>query len=162
MSVVLVATQSGCRVFTPSGERETEMAGHDITALATGCRKTCLAVIDEHEIWRRSADGAWSLVTSTRAPLQSITEVGTTFFGGSSTDAMMVRLPSEGEEERLLGFDTVPGREEWFSHGPPLGVRALTATADGAAILAAVHVGGIPRSSDGGQDTYSSYRLRRP
>ena len=151
MSLVLVATQSGCRVFTSSGERETELADRDVTALAIGCSKTCFAVVAEHEIWRRSADGAWSLVTAARVPLQSLTAVGTTFFGGSSTDARMVRLHSDGEEERLLGFDTVPGREEWFSHGPPLGVRALTATADGAAVLAAVHVGGIPRSSDGGQ-----------
>ena len=151
MSIVLVATQTGCRVFTPSGELETELADRDVTALATGCGKTCLAVIHEHEIWRRSADGAWSPVTSTRVPLQSLTAVGTTFFGGSSTDATMVRLHSDGEEERLLGFDNVLGREEWFSHGPPLGVRVLTTTADGAAVLAAVHVGGIPRSSDGGQ-----------
>jgi photosystem II stability/assembly factor-like uncharacterized protein len=32
-----------------------------------------------------------------------------------------------------------------------LGVRSLTAAADASAILAAVHVGGIPRSSDGGE-----------
>ena len=69
--------------------------------------------------------------------------------GASSDGAILVRLTSEGEE-RVAGFDHVPGREDWFAHGPPLGVRALIATADGSAILAAVHVGGIPRSTDGG------------
>ena len=50
-----------------------------------------------------------------------------------------------------MGFDNVPGRSEWFGNGPPLHVRAVTATADGSAIMAAVHVGGIPRSTDGGK-----------
>ncbi len=67
----------------------------------------------------------------------------------------MVRIPPNGKPERLKGFDNVPGRGKWFGNGPPLGVRSLTATADGAALLAAVHVGGIPRSSDRG-DTWTS------
>jgi hypothetical protein len=54
------------------------------------------------------------------------------------------------EVEHLTGFDHVPGRSEWIAHGPPLHVRSVTATANGGAILAAVHVGGIPRSTDGG------------
>src|SRR5207302_541216 len=38
----------------------------------------------------------------------------------------------------------------WHQVGPPLSVRTMTATADGAAVLVNVHVGGIPRSVDGG------------
>ena len=34
--------------------------------------------------------------------------------------------------------------------GPPLGVRSIAATCDGAALLANVHVGGIPQSTDSG------------
>lgn len=34
--------------------------------------------------------------------------------------------------------------------GPPLGIRSITATPDGAVLLANVHVGGVPRSTDGG------------
>jgi hypothetical protein len=34
--------------------------------------------------------------------------------------------------------------------GPPLGVRSMAATCDGGALLANVHVGGIPRSTDAG------------
>lgn len=63
----------------------------------------------------------------------------------------MVRIRSSGEVDHLIGFDNVPGRNEWFGNGPPLHIRAVTATADGGAIMAAVHVGGIPRSTDGGK-----------
>lgn len=149
MAIVLVATLSGCHVFTRDGEREIELAGRNITALAGRLDGTCLAVIDEHEIWIRSDHGAWSLITSTAVSLGSITEIGSTIFGGASDGAILVRITSEGEE-RVVGFDHILGREDWFAHGPPLGVRAVTAIADGSVILAAVHVGGIPRSTDGG------------
>jgi hypothetical protein len=151
MSEILVATAYGCRAFTPDHELETELAGRNVTALAAGQGKTCLAVIDNREIWRRFADGFWSPVTNTVVALESIVEVGTSLFGGSRTDAMMVCLGRDGAEMRLSGFDHVVGRDQWFAQGPPLGVRALTATADETVLLAAVHVGGILRSSDGGE-----------
>jgi hypothetical protein len=34
--------------------------------------------------------------------------------------------------------------------GPPLGIRSMAATHDGAVLLANVHVGGVPRSTDAG------------
>lgn len=63
-----------------------------------------------------------------------------------------------GRVEQLRSFDTVAGRDTWYAGtalvdgrlvGPPLGVRSITATLDGA-LLANIHVGGIPRSVDGG------------
>jgi hypothetical protein len=66
-------------------------------------------------------------------------------------DAVMLSISSSNEVERLIGFDNVPGRSGWFGNGPPLHVRAVTATADDGAIMAAVHVGGIPRSTDEGR-----------
>src|SRR4029434_8936662 len=59
----------------------------------------------------------------------------------------------------LDSFDAVDGRDTWYAGsavingervGPPLGIRSITATADGSVLLANVHVGGIPRSTDGG------------
>jgi photosystem II stability/assembly factor-like uncharacterized protein len=53
----------------------------------------------------------------------------------------------------------VASRDTWYAGsavidgqrvGPPLGVRSMTATSDGAVLFANVHVGGIPRSTDGG------------
>lgn len=51
------------------------------------------------------------------------------------------------------------GRDTWYAGsavidgrlvGPPLGIRSMAVTCDNAALLANVHVGGIPRSTDGG------------
>jgi hypothetical protein len=151
MNTILVATGSGCRAFTDAGEGQTELPGRRVGAVTRAVGEACLAVVDGQEIWRRDARGAWSRVTTTGISLQSITSVGGTIFAGGMDEAAMVRVSASGQAERLTGFDNVPGRSEWFGNGPPLGVRALTATADGAAILAAVHVGGIPRSSDGGE-----------
>ena len=56
-------------------------------------------------------------------------------------------------------LDRVAGRDKWYAGaavingklvGPPLGIRSITVTSDGGALLANVHVGGIPRSVDGG------------
>ena len=63
----------------------------------------------------------------------------------------MFSITPSNEVEHLTGFDNVPGRSEWFGNGPPFYDRALTATADGDVIMAAVHVGGVPRSTDGGK-----------
>jgi hypothetical protein len=135
MNGILVATASGCRVFSSSGEGPTELAGRLVSALAPEIGGTCLAVVDKQDIWRRSANGAWSQVATTGIWLQSIVSVGGTLFGGAMDEAAMVRISPGGEAERLKSFDDVPGRSEWIAGGPPLGVRALTATADGRVIL---------------------------
>ncbi len=85
-----------------------------------------------------------------RSPVQSIAAVNGTIFVGGQEEAVLLRVTAAGKVERLDGFDKVPGRSEWFAGGPPLGVRSLTAAMGGDVLLAAVHVGGIPRSSDGG------------
>jgi len=151
MAVILVGTHSGCRAFVTSGELETELAGRRIGALTPEAGGTCLAIVDEHEVWRRDTGGLWSRVASTGLPLQSVASVKGTLFAGGMDEAVLFRIPADGAVERLNGFDNTAGREEWFAGGPPLGVRSIAATADGAAILAAVHVGGIPRSVDGGE-----------
>jgi hypothetical protein len=151
MTKVLVATHSGFRAFTATGEGEEELAGRQVGAVSVEVGGACLAVLDEREIWRRSAGGAWAQVATTPIGLQSITSVGGIIFGGATDEAAIVRITPTGEAERLNGFDKIRGRHEWFAGGPPLGVRALMGTADGTTVLAAVHVGGIPRSTDGGK-----------
>jgi hypothetical protein len=89
-------------------------------------------------------------VAKTAVDLDSIVVVDGKIFAALGEPAM-VRVSGSGEVERLRGFDSTPGRDQWMAQGPPLHIRALTATADGAALMAAVHVGGIPRSTDGGQ-----------
>ena len=75
-------------------------------------------------------------------------------------DARMLRLSDAGGVlDPIQGFDRVAGRDTWFAWlaiangqrvGPPLGIRSAAANADGSVLFANVHVGGIPRSVDGG------------
>lgn len=150
MTTVLIAGDSGCRVFSETGERETELAGRRFSALCSEFEGTCLAVLDRHEIWRRGLDGVWKEVAIVDLGLQSITSINGIIFAGGRDEALVARIPEDGKAERLTGFDNCRGREEWIAIGPPLGVRSLTATRDGAAIIAAVHVGGLPCSRDNG------------
>jgi hypothetical protein len=152
VALVLVATDGGCRAFTDAGEAKVEIENRQVVALARERTGTCLAVIDGQEIRRRSSGGVWSTEARSSVALQSILSVNGVIFGGSTTEGIMVRMRPGMEAQRLTGFDKVQGRNQWFCGGPtPLHVRALTSTADGSAILAAVHVGGIPRSADGGE-----------
>jgi len=150
MAMVLLATDFGCRTLTEAGEGATELAGHEVSGFAPEAGGTCLAIVDSREIWRRSLTGLWSRVAVAEIALQSVVSVGGTIFAGGMDEAALVRFLPNGTGERLDGFDETPGRGDWRAGGPPLGVRSLAATMDGAAILAAVHVGGIPRSGDGG------------
>jgi hypothetical protein len=150
MATVLVAGSSGCRVFSETGERETELAGRQFFALSSDFDGACFAVIDGHEIWRRGLENAWTKIVATRIGLQSIAAMNGMIFAGGSDEAAIVRVSANGAVERLPGFDLCAGRNEWFAGGPPLGVRSLAATNDGAAIIAAVHVGGLPYSLDRG------------
>ena len=148
--VVLVASSHGCRVFTDAGEGEIELPGRPIGAMAAETGGNCLVVAAGREIWRRSADGQWSQVQTVDDSLVAIVSCRGKILAATQEPALF-EVPCRGEAERLTAFDTIEGRSEWFSQGPPLHVRALTATADGGAVMAAVHVGGIPRSLDGGQ-----------
>jgi hypothetical protein len=55
-------------------------------------------------------------------------------------------MAESGRETWSAGSAVINGR----CGGLPLGIRSITATADGAVLLAYVHVGGVPRSTDGG------------
>jgi photosystem II stability/assembly factor-like uncharacterized protein len=64
--------------------------------------------------------------------------------------AHLVRVGAAGLE-RLEGFEHVDGRESWYTPwGGPPETRTLARTDDNV-LLAGVHVGGIPRSEDGGR-----------
>jgi hypothetical protein len=53
--------------------------------------------------------------------------------------------------ERVAGFEDTPSRDTWYTPwGGPPETRSLTRTDDNV-LLASVHVGGIPRSDDGGR-----------
>jgi hypothetical protein len=146
---VLVATVDGYHVLTSSGEHHVALAGHRVAALTPGPAGTWIAVVDEHEIWQHGDDGEWRVLATSKLELVCLATAGDVVFAGT-VGAHMLRL-DDGTLAPLTGFETVPGRDEWHQVGSALQVRSLSATADGAALLANVHVGGIARSEDAGR-----------
>ena len=156
---VLAATWSD-GVFAFTGEPHgRELAGRSVRALAADPHGASLAIVDGRSVCRRRYDGVWSTIATSHVDLACLAAVGTEIYLGTD-DARVLRLTADGEIEPLQGFDDVPGRDSWYAGsalingrlvGPPLGVRSMTATSDGKVLLANVHVGGIPRSADGGR-----------
>jgi hypothetical protein len=155
---VLVATWSD-GLFVVAGETpDQELGNQSVRALTPDGHGGALAVVDGRSLRRRAPDGLWSTIAITEFDLACCVPVGDVIYVGTE-DARVLRVGADGALEPLRGFDAVAGRETWYAGsavingqrvGPPLGIRSITATADGAALLANVHVGGVPRSTDGG------------
>ena len=157
-STVLVATWSDGLFVVADGTWQHELANRSVRALAADGRGGALAIIDGRSLSRRACDGAWSTIVTVEFDLACCVAVGDVIYVGTD-DARVMRVNADGEILQLRGFDAVPGRDRWYAGtalingqvvGPPLGIRSITATSDGAVLLANVHVGGIPRSSDCG------------
>jgi hypothetical protein len=146
---VLVATVDGYHIISSSGEHRVALEGHRVEALSPGPSGTWIAIVDGNEIWQHGDDGKWAALATSDLDLSCLVTVADVVFAGT-VGPRMLKL-TDGVLAPLPGFDAVPGRDEWHPVGMPLEVRSLTATADGAALLANVHVGGIVRSDDGGQ-----------
>ena len=155
---ILVSTWSDGLFHVRGGAVDHELAGRPVRSLTDDGRGGTLAIVDGRSICRRSAGGEWREIAASESPLSCCVAVADRVFAGTD-DAQVLRLDHEGVLQRLTGFETTPGRDSWYAGsaivdgrvlGPPLGVRSITATCDGAAVLANVHVGGIPRSLDGG------------
>jgi hypothetical protein len=156
--MVLVATwQDG--VFVVAAETiEQEFRNQSVRALAPDRGGGALAIVNGRSLRRRAPGGIWSEVATTELDLACCVAVGDIIYVGTD-DARVLRTGADGALEQLRGFDAVEGRETWYAGsavingqrmGPPLGIRSITATPDGAVLLANVHVGGVPRSTDGG------------
>lgn len=145
---VLVATTDGYHIFTSKGQHLTSLEGHALTAFAPGHDGSWLGVVDWHELWQHAPDGTWTTLARSDSGLTWPLAAGDGVFVGTD-DARLLRLAG-GELVPLPGFDEAPGRDGWHQVGSPLCVRSASATADGRTILVNVHVGGIPRSTDGG------------
>jgi hypothetical protein len=155
--MVLLATwRDG--LFVVSGEiGDQELGTLSVRALAPDGQGGTLAIVNGRSLRRRAPDGVWSIVATTEMDLACCVAVRDVIYVGTD-DARVLRVDADGGLEQLRGFDAVAGRETWYAGsavingqrvGPPLGIRSITVTPDGA-ILANVHVGGIPRSTDGG------------
>jgi photosystem II stability/assembly factor-like uncharacterized protein len=155
---VLVATWRDGLFVVADETTDQELGNQSVRALAPDGQGGALVIVSGRSLCRRGRDGTWSTMATTEMDLACCVAVGDVTYVGTD-DARVLRVGADGELEQLRGFDAVDGRETWYAGsalingqrvGPPLGIRSITATADGAVLLANVHVGGIPRSTDGG------------
>jgi hypothetical protein len=158
MPTLLVATW-GDGLFSVNGASiRQELAGQSVRSLVDDGQAGVLAVVDGQSLCRRSLAAEWTTVFTSESKLACCVRVGDVVFVGTD-DARILRVDVDGRHAWLTGFDSVDGRDRWYAGsamvdgkliGPPLGIRSMAATCDGAVLFANVHVGGIPRSTDGG------------
>jgi hypothetical protein len=155
---ILVATWDN-GLFSVTGKMvRQELANQSVRSLVADGRGGVLAIVGGHSLCRRSTDGEWTEIAKSEFDLSCCVPIGNVIFVGTD-DANILRVGADGAQQRLTGFDAVAGRDKWYAGsaiidgkrmGPPLGIRSMAATCDGAVLLANVHVGGVPRSTDFG------------
>src|SRR6185312_4488675 len=157
---ILVATW-GDGLFAVAGDRHTqEIANQSVRGLAPDGRGGALAIVGSHSLRRRAPSGEWATIATSEFELSCCMPVRDDIYVGTD-DAHMLRL-SHGSSvlDPIDSFDNIAGRDEWFAGsaivngrrlGPPLGIRSVAANSNGSILFANVHVGGIPRSTDGGR-----------
>jgi hypothetical protein len=148
VALVLVATANGV-ISSRDGERAAiDLEGRRVTGLARRSHEW-LAIADDHTVVRRSADGSWSELGRAAAGLTCVLPAPGGAWCGTA-DGQLLRL-HEGTFTPSDAFARVDGRAGWHAVGSRLPyVRSLSATRGDRALLASVHVGGIPRSGNGG------------
>ena len=157
---ILVATW-GDGLFAVTGDGRTqEIPGQPVRGLAADGRGGALAIVGGHSLRRRAPSGEWATVATSEFELSCCMAVKDAIYVGTD-DARMLRLSHGGGVLNPIdGFDKVAGRDAWFAGsaivngqrlGPPLGIRSVAANSNGTVLFANVHVGGIPRSVDGGR-----------
>jgi hypothetical protein len=157
---ILVATW-GDGLFAVTGDGRTqEIADQPVRGVAPDGLGGALAIVDRLSLRRRARSGEWPTVATSEFELSCCMAVRGTIYVGTD-DARMLRLSDgDGVLDPIDSFDDVEGRDAWFAGsaivngqllGPPLGIRSVAANSNGSVLFANVHVGGIPRSIDGGR-----------
>ncbi|HEX4005465.1 MAG TPA: hypothetical protein VHX60_04775 [Acidobacteriaceae bacterium] len=166
-TVLLATWRDG--LFAFSGDaRSHEIANVSVRGLAPDGRGGALAIVDGHSLLRRAPDGEWKTLVRSDFELSCCVAVGDLVYVGTD-DARMLRLSDGGGVlQPIDAFYHVQGRDAWFAGsaivdgqriGPPLGVRSLAANSTGSILYANVHVGGIPRSDDGGRSWHPTIEI---
>jgi len=150
----------GDGLFAFTGEaRRQEIANQPVRGLAPDGHGGALVIVGGHMLRRRAPNGEWITVATSEFELACCMAVGDVIYVGTD-DARMLRLSKDAKLEPLESFDNVAGRDTWYAGsaivngqrvGPPLGIRSVAADSAGTVLFANVHVGGIPRSRDGGK-----------
>jgi hypothetical protein len=163
-TTVLVSTWADGLFIVTGKIVQQELAGQAVRGLAPDGQRAAIAIVGGHSLCRRAADGKWHTIASSHLNLSCCVAAQGTIYVGTE-NARVLCVAAGGRLEPLPGFDSAPGREKWYGGaalvdgrlvGPPLGIRSMSASCDGAVLFANVHVGGIPRSSDSGVTWQSS------
>ena len=159
-STILVATWEDGLFAITGDERTREIANQSVRGLAQDGRGGALAIVGRHSLHRRAPSGEWAILATSERELSCCVAAGNAIYAGTD-DARMLRVrDGSGMLDAVESFDNVAGRDAWFAGsaivngerlGPPLGVRSVAANSNGTVLFANVHVGGIPRSVDGGR-----------
>jgi hypothetical protein len=157
---ILVASW-GDGLFAVTGDECTqEIANQPVRGLAPDGRGGAIAIVGRHSLRRRAPNGEWATVATSEFELSCCMTVRDTIYVGTDNARMLRLSHGGGVLDPIDGFDNVAGRETWFAGsaivngqrvGPPLGIRSVAANSNGSILFANVHVGGIPRSMDGGR-----------
>jgi len=107
------------------------------------------AVAERHTIARRDPEGAWADIVRSDLELVCVAATSHGLLVGAE-EARLLRLGDDGALAPVEAFETIEGREAWFTPwGGPPAVRSIAQDLAGR-LHANVHVGGIPRSVDAG------------
>ncbi|MFK7957394.1 MAG: WD40/YVTN/BNR-like repeat-containing protein [Lysobacterales bacterium] len=154
---ILASTWSdGLYVLSDQGLTH-EFANQSVRGLSDDLNGGVLASVDGKSLFQRNAQGEWNLLARCEHDISVTFAVDGKVFVGTD-NAQIWALDEERKLRQIDNFDVIDGRASWFAGtaivdgkevGPPLGVRSLHG-ANGGKLFANVHVGGIPRSMDGG------------
>ena len=156
MTTVLAATWGNGLFVVADQTFHQEVGDQPVRGLVSDGRGGALVIVGGKALCRRNADGEWRTIATSNVELSCCVAVDDTIYVG--TDDANVLREVKGTLQRLEGFDAVAGKtmvrriscHQWPSGRPTPGIRSIAATCDGAVLLANVHVGGIPRSTDSG------------
>jgi hypothetical protein len=138
--VIYVGTERGLQVLPDHGEKLLE---RPIRALAATPGRLW-AALDDGQVWRREETWAPMADIERLRPTSLLPLDGTVLVGTS--EARLFR-----DDQRVGPFDNMDGRDEWYTPwGGPPDTRSMSRGPDGV-LYVNVHVGGIPRSTDGGE-----------
>jgi hypothetical protein len=132
MAELLIGTESGI-----DGERR------PVRALTDGW-----AIVDRSVLIERNDAGEWVERLVSSHSLTALTAAAGNVFLGTSTGEV---LRYDGSAHPVPGFDRVEGRDQWHAVGSSKPYVRSMSTSTAGVIFANVHVGGIPRSTDGGE-----------
>ncbi len=169
---LLVGTWADGVHVIASGFRSHELAGQSVRGLVRDAEGRVVALVGGHKICRRRFDARdgvqWETLASCEQDLACCSPMRGALLVGTDSEAALLRFDGAGVVSRVGGFDAVPGRSSWYAGqavvdgrtvGPPLGIRSMAHNADRSVTLAAVHVGGAPRSVDNGATWHPTFAV---